>query len=818
MLPGLVIDMKQLFKFNPLATAIVTILCSSITAVHAETPQPTRKPDNNSLNDKIKQADAAQRFYSTYYVDQASAEAQQRKQANTQFCQGTWLTPIDPNTKATDPSQATSVITADYAIYNPNGDSELEGNVVIEQPGRRVVADKVSIDQTQTFAKAEGNVQLAQNGLVTQSESVNYNLKTQTGDLKNSLYIVEQQHAHGAASEIARTSANKISLKNASYSTCPPSKNPVWNIKAKQIELNQATGRGSTVGTTLYVKDVPVLAVPYFNFPIDDRRTTGILSPNFGYTNDGGLQLAVPVYLNLAPNYDATITPRFLGGRGAMLDGEFRYLTENFGAGKLSGGILPSDEQFNNQDRKDFHFLHAWNMNRYLTSNFEYNYASDKDYFADLNNNPDSSTALNLRRAAEIRYKNQIPGLKALLKVESFQTLDPDVKDEDKPYARLPQLLVNYVTGNPQGFQFEINNDTAYFSKPINDNSTSLETSGTRIYNDVSVRYNYRSPWAFAIPKASLRSVNTFFDQASREDRGIAAASFDKSVVVPQFTLDTGLTFERQGNYLQTISPRVFYAYAPFEDQRDYPNFDTIAASISYDQLFNASRFYGHDRLDDNNFASVGLSYSLFDDIGLERLRASVGQSFYFEDRRVLLNVNDAPATDSNSGPILSLSSQLSNNITFAANHAWQPDGTTAQSNVQLYYSQPTGNLYNVGYFHRKQLNTQQAYDQVVASFIQPIQDNFRMLGHVQYDLKNSVAREYLLGLNYESCCWGVSVYGRSFFNDLDNPNDPNVNVKRSIMAEITLKGLGGFNNKLSSILENRVYGFNTINQSWTKR
>ncbi|RKL55455.1 LPS-assembly protein LptD, partial [Acinetobacter baumannii] len=119
---------------------------------------------------------------------------------------------------------------------------------------------------------------------------------------------------------------------------CPPGQKPGWKIQANKIELNQETGRGVTRGTKLYVKDVPVLAVPYFNFPIDDRRTTGILNPQFGFSNDGGIELSVPVYLNLAPNYDATITPRYLADRGAMLQGEFRYLTDGFGAGQIWGG------------------------------------------------------------------------------------------------------------------------------------------------------------------------------------------------------------------------------------------------------------------------------------------------------------------------------------------------------------------------------------------------------------------------------------------------------------------------------------------------
>lgn len=321
------------------------------------------------------------------------------------------------------------------------------------------------------------------------------------------------------------------------------------------------------------------------------------------------------------------------------------------------------------------------------------------------------------------------------------------------------------------------------------------------------------------IPEVSVRSIQTFYDKDSIASQGLDGGSENKSVIVPQFTLDTGLNFERDGKYLQTLTPRAFYAYAPYKNQDGYPNFDSTSASISYDQLFNPYRFYGHDRLEDNNFLSLGVSYSLFDTVGLERLRASVGQSYYFEDRRVTLKQQDEFDTERNTGPVVSLSSQLNQNFTIAANSAWMSNGDNAQRDFQLYYTGDKGNLYNLGYFYRKDIpGRQDTYDQVVASFIQPIKDNWRIMGHVQYDMDNDVARELLLGVNYESCCWGISVYGRSYYNDLDDPKSPDVSEKRAIMAEVTLKGLGGLNNKLASLLENRVLGFNKINQSWTQR
>ncbi len=796
---------------------------------HAETTEPASSITNQQLKQSIQDAYPGQSFFEQYYVDKTAPEAQQRfgQELSSAYCQGAWVTPISPDTVAVAAEEATSTVTADYGHYNPNGDSVLEGNVVIDQQGRQIRADKITIDQTQTYASAEGRVQMAQAGLLAQSDQINYNLKTQQGDLHNSFYIAEEQHAHGMAEKIARTSTNTLVLNNATYSTCPPEQAPTWKIQADEIKLNQETGRGETRGTKLYVKDVPVLAVPYFNFPIDDRRTTGILTPSFGFTNDGGVELAVPVYLNLAPNYDATVTPRYIGDRGPMLEGEFRYLTENFGQGQIWGGYLASDNKYNDEDRKDFHFLHNWQINEQFNTNLEYNYASDKDYFADLNNNPNSRTDLNLRRAWELNYRNGIPGLRAQLKVEDFQTLDPTIPDEDRPYARLPQFLLNYKTGNPQGFQIEFNHDTAYFKKDINNleasttDLNSYEPSGTRIYNDFKVRYNYRNPWSFVIPEVSLRNVNTFFDKDTQNALNqFDSSSETKSVTVPQFTLDAGLTFEKEGRFLQTITPRAFYAYAPYQKQDGHPNFDSATASINYDQLFSPYRFYGHDRLEDNNFLSLGLSYSLFDEVGLERIRASLGQSFFFEDRRVTLeNTADSFDTESRTGPVVSLASQLTENLNIGANAAWMSNGDNAQRDLHLFYTGEQGNLYNVGYINRRHIpNRQDHYDQVVASFIQPVYNNWRILGHAQYDLDNSVAREYLLGVNYESCCWGISVYGRSYYNDLDDVSDHNVKPKRAIMAELNLKGLGSFNNKLASLLENRILGFNRTNQTWTQR
>ncbi len=820
------------FRLHPLAAALFMLSVSTLQQLHAaggsvvtETPAVSNIPETSSTTlskDSKTQAKTANSFYSEYFVTREQMQnipIDQRRHIPAS-CRGTWVTPIQPEIKTTKQEEATTVLTADYGYYDPQGGSKLSGNVLIDQPGRSVRADQLSLDASQTIASAEGNVRIADSGMISLSEKATYNLTDQSGKSTNTAFISEAQKAHGQANEIDRGTNGITRLTNATYSTCEPTASMPWQLRAKEIELNENTGRGITRHSTLYVKNVPILTVPYFNFPIDDRRTSGFLVPTTGYTNDGGIQISIPYYFNLAPNYDLTLTPRYLNRRGLMAEGEFRYMTENFGQGKFQGGYLPSDGLFDEEDRKQAHFQHDWQISDAVRTAVNLNYVSDKDYFTDLGTDPSSQNMLNQERTWSVFYENGIPGLTGLFRVQSFQTVDKSTPDVDKPYARLPQLLVNYRGGSPFGLQYDASNDTAYFKKDITDGSA-LENSGTRIYNRFATRYNFRNQWGYATPELSLRSINTFFDQDSINSQNLTTNDDrQRYAVVPQFTFDTAAVFEREGSFLQSITPRFFYAYAPYKDQSKYPNFDTTTASLNYDQLFNPYRFYGHDRLDDNNFASLGVTYRAYDPLGLERLRFSVGESFYFSDRKVRLNNSDPIGTDKTSGPAVTIGSQLSKNFFINGNAMWTANGDNSENDIYLNYIGNTGNLYNAGYYYRRAIpqQNQQAYKQVTASFIQPIYNQWRLMGYMQYDLDKQLTREWLLGFNYDACCWRVSLYGRSYYNDLDDPSLPEIKPKRAIMAEITLKGLAGFSGNLGSLLQQKISGYKQVESSWNDR
>lgn len=748
-------------------------------------------------------------------------------------CHGLWVTPIPvpansdlaQSTLGKIPSARSSlansdetplIATADYGYYSPEGGAELSGQVLVHQDQRLLEADRIQIDASQTIAEAQGNVRLSEAGLTSQSEKLRYNLKDKSGVMTSSTYISEPLQAHGTAAQIDIASNGITTLQGVEYSTCEPD-HQVWTLQAASLELNNDNGLGTARDTVLYIHDVPVIKLPWFKFPIDDRRMSGLLVPRGGYTNDGGLDLSLPYYFNLASNYDLTLTPRLLSRRQAMLEGEFRMLTADYGQGIVTGGFLPNDPLYG-EDRERASLRHEWQINPQLKSLLNLNYVSDKDYFSDLGTDPLVTNQLNQERSLSLFYdKGPIDGLWAVLRVQDFQTVDPDTADVDRPYARLPQLLVNYQNGSPLGWQYQINHDSAYFKKSITDGS-GTENSGLRIYNQLATRYNWRSSWGSLIPEFSVRNLYDVYDQDSQDSLALDKDDASKNVTVPQFTLDGRLIFERDTTSLQTIEPRFFYAYAPYKDQEDFPNFDSAPASLSYSQLFSPYRFVGHDRLEDNHFASLGLTHRLYGQDGLELLSTSIGQSWYFDDRQVRLNDDDLIDNSQTSGPALEISSQLTQHLSLYGSSIWLPSGHNAQTISNLQYQNDQGQLYQVGYYDRKAVTqqNQEALQQFTASVVQPLYNQWRAFGYIQYDLKNRVTRDSLLGFDYDGCCWRMALYGRSYYNDLDEPADSK--PRRLIMAEFTLKGLAGLSGNLSSLLSQKILGYTQVDTSWSSR
>ena len=805
---------------------------------------------------------------------------------SAQRCEGQWVYPkknpnyqrainetgasngqLAPNLNGIPNNQAPLFAESDYGYYDNVDYAELSGNVIVDQGTQHIEADKIIIDLNNNVAAAQGKVMFtdqatgngnpssipsqagnvqnsrpynniqnnttsltdkaSKGGLIGVADSLNYNTETGQSTANDVAFASVELQAHGYAKRLNRPNETQYELDEVMFSTCPPT-NRKWQFDAKSIDLDTETGRGEAYNTTFRIADVPVFYLPYFNFPIDDRRSSGFLLPNASISSESGLEVDVPYYFNLAPNYDATLNTHVYTNRNPMLSGEFRYLTEDYGEGIFNGSYLPNDKKYDGEDRSSLFYDHYWASKSIprLSGNAKYSYVSDADYLNDFDTLGLSDNTLNLPRRARVNYYNDY--VNGELKVETFQTLDAitnngqPLQDKDKPYSRLPQLTLDYRLPWAKSFDITGVSDTAYFKKSIDDGSEN-EKSGTRIYNKLSAVYPMEKSWGYIKPKLSLQHLYTSYDEDSLADNDLNKDDGSQSVFVPQASIDAGLHFYQAGSPFgafddtlggyRLLSPRLKYTYSPYKDQNEIPNFNTRIASINYEQLFSDSWFLGHDRLQDLHAFTPGINYRYIDATGVTRFDGSIAEQFYIDDGRVTLDDEKPVLTSSSSGMVWDTSTQPYNNVWIDMSGALTNNYDLNYITTELRYQPSDSSLFNVGFVKRmRDENTDQLpLSAFTASAVFPINNNWRVLAQGQYDYNRDKMLDSLIGVDYEDCCFGFAVYGRRYYNDLNIKDKPT----QAIMAEIRLSGLGSGSSRLTRLLSDKVLGFEPVQSAW---
>src|SRR6185503_2893156 len=169
--------------------------------------------------------------------------------------------------------------------------------------------------------------------------------------------------------------------------------------------------------------------------------------------------------------------------------------------------------------------------------------------------------------------------------------------------------------------------------------------------------------WFFT-PKAGVRYMGYTLERTAEGQESTP------HVTVPWLSVDTGVVFDREATLFgdsvqQTLEPRAFYVYVPYRNQDQIPLFDTTLADFNYPQLFNENRFTGGDRFGDANQLTLALTSRLLQSNGQERLRATIGQRYYFEEERVGLTSGSSLRTNSTSDILASLGGRLARQWNF---------------------------------------------------------------------------------------------------------------------------------------------------------
>ena len=635
-----------------------------------------------------------------------------------------------------------------------------EGKVIMRNLRERLEADWLRYDKPEDLAQARGNVVVTRDRDRIEGTTLKLKLSSRLGDMKDvryEVYSAEGNRARGEAKTLLFQGVDKYQMEKATYTSCPAG-NEDWVLKTDDLKLDYVTSLGSARQVHVEYMNVPILYAPWMDFALDDKRKSGFLAPTYGASNERGLEFMTPWYWNIAPNRDATITPRVMSKRGLQVAGEYRYLERNY-SGDLTLELLPNDRV---AGRTRFRGLwhHQQQFNGNWSGSLEYERVSDDGYFSDLSSVVNQTSRVNLPQQANLTYNGGWWTASGLL--QRYQTLQDPASPIVEPYHRLPQLTLNAHKENLGGItdtHFDFASEFVYF-----DHQAGGRVQGGRLYAYPSIKFPFQTSYSTVTPRLGWHLTHYALDDASRNlpDSAAGAAPAggyaDATRSLPIFSLDSNLFMERDWsflgqNFIHTLEPRAFYVYIPHRDQNRIPVFDSGVSDLSMDQLFSENQFTSVDRVNDANQLTLALTSRFLDrDTGVERLQVTFGQRYYFSDQRVTLTPNAAVRGANTTDLIAQVSGQVTSK--WRLNTGIQvntDDGSLAKANFGGTYRNGPGRLFNADYRY-----TKGSVNQIDLSAQWPLARKWYGLARFNYSIKDGRMVEGLAGFEYNAGCWSL--------------------------------------------------------------
>ena len=677
---------------------------------------------------------------------------------------------------------ANTEVEADQLLRDDNNFLNFSGKVRLKRGSQTINADLLIYDEDNEQLEASGSVVFEKPNFRLSSEHLTFDQRNERGEIDAAEFEMRGRHGRGSASNIEIIDQSRSHFREIVYTACDP-EDRAWHFTGDELEIDDERGLGTTRHATIYFQDIPIFYFPYFQFPIDDRRMSGVLTPTFNISDSDNSHIALPIYWNMAPNFDTTFKPAWYTDRGLQYASEHRYLFQH-NQGQIDYTYL--DDDITGDTRWFKRWTHQSSPGFNLSGDLLLQEVSDDDYFGDFDRLVPGTNEINhLDRHLELSHSGE--SWQTSLFWQDYQTVDSSIRIRGRPYQRLPRLTFdsNFQPWE-NGLQFKMQNELVRFKRESSIN-------GSRGHLLPSLSWTSNESWYFFKPELQYAFTEYELDNNTLGDDAIERG-------LPIASLDSGLFFERitgsDDDWLQTLEPRLYFVHIPFEDQSEIPDFDAALRPDTYNNFFRPNRFSGVDRLGDTDQITLGLGSRIYNnESGRALLYARVAQVFYANDRLVSLNgvIDDRERSniiteiDINPTPNLKIGTDLVYDETLdefskrEISFNWVKNGFAA----------------NLEYFFKDE-----ELEQSLVSVVYPVNERWTLIAKYHESLLFDKPVENLFGISYESCCWGLKILASQV------SDDDFIETDRALFFELTLKGLTQAGEDVDAHLRQAIPGY----------
>jgi LPS-assembly protein len=685
-----------------------------------------------------------------------------------------------------DEAQLPVSVSSDSAQIEVDGAALLSGRVELRQGERRLDAEDVQYDRASGQFSVRGTLTYTDGSITARGGTGRYEAAT-GASLEDAEFDLPERPARGAAERMQIGTDGRVRLSEVWFSTCPNA-SPDWRIRARSIELDTRTRNGTGRNAAVEFLGVPILFLPFISFPLGEQRKSGFLVPDAGFSSRSGVELAVPYYFNLAPNYDLRVEPRVYERRGLDAGATFRYLTRT-NRGEIRANLLPGDI-VRDTARHWLRLRHRTELASGWRLDLDAADVSDPEYFEDFAAGADGTSTTFLQRVARLSYRDEHWRVRG--EFQQFQTIDPALQPIDRPYAQVPRIAVRGAGRRDAGLPLSYSLDAEVVNFERDTGVNGWRTDATS-----RVAVDFGSPAYYLRPAAGVRYTRYALDNVA------AGARASPSRSLPFAALDAGVLLERpavDGRVQRsTLEPRLLYLWTPYRDQDALPLFDTRVPDLNFVQLFRGERYVGADRVSDANQVSLGVTSRLYDGAsGRQLLAVTIGQTLHFETPRVQLP--DEPRTGSKSDLVAQLAVTRWQNINVNLGVQWNPQQSRSERRQLLIQYRPQGDrALNLAYRFQEQ-----RLEQTELSGAWPITRRWSAFGRLVNDLQERSTLEQFGGVEYGACCWRLRLVGRRFVSSRTGERDS------GIYLQLELNGLASVGSGANTFLEEAIRGYST--------
>ena len=620
---------------------------------------------------------------------------------------------------------------------------------------KTIKSDSIEYNVKTEEMKASGNTEITNaSGQRIKSNSLTIS-KDKNSVSSNDIELWLGKHVYIRAKEITRDGVETVA-KNAEFTACDECDDygNAWEISSKKVihDSNEKMLYFHNASFWVYDNTFPILWLPYYEMPDPSvKYKTGFLNPSFNSTNDMGLQINIPFYVNFSNTHDLTTTFSYLTKENPLFQAEHR-LNLRHSEFRTKGSFTHNKEGENrwhiyNNDKielgenaRAYVYIARTSDKTYLQKYDFYDYQPYLDSGAKLELFGQTSYVVadthifqELRQARGNQHSisgNILPNIRG-----TYQT-DPFFKET---YLNLSSDILG-VSGDDSNSQRLIGEAriispwTLWF--------------GNRVTASVAARYDIYN-----------------FDKTPIYENGQQQDSFSgvKSRFLPSGYVEWGLPlYSVKNTWTYIIEPRARLTIMQHtnKDSVFAVNNDSAGRFLSDTTLFSNNRFAGLDVWENGNFIDYGARWAAFNDN--HNIEIFLGQTYDFNTDSTDKDFNDNGFRNGFSDYVGRIAYsrkyfQIASRFRFD-----REDLGLSHIENSLYFGK-NGYYLTLGHIWDTQpidvfSTTDKNTHEISAGGGIPLTDRFRIAGSVIYNAYEHLIQRRSAGIYYEHPCYHFSL------------------------------------------------------------